>query len=69
MTYRAPNLGGYYSTDDHQLEYQHHPAATTAYDTQNIQIDTEGQNGYYHSSTELHRFAQNADRYTSNVRN
>ena len=69
MTYRAPtNLGGYYNTDDHEYQHQHHPVAAAPYDSQNIQIDTEGQNGYYHSSTELHRFAQNADRYTTNVR-
>jgi hypothetical protein len=64
MTYRAPNVGSYYNTDDG--EYQHHPVAV--FENQNIQIDTDGQNGYYHSSTELHRFAQNADRYTTDIR-
>ena len=64
MTYRTPNLGGYYITDE--VDFQHHPVP--GFENQTLQIDSDGQNGYYHSSTELHRFAQNADRYTTNVR-
>ena len=67
MAYRQRD---YYNTDE--IDYQRHPVPV--FEPPTLQIvdqlpqDPEGQNGYYHSSTELHRYAQNADRYTSNVR-
>ena len=67
MAYRQRNLGSYYNTED--IDYQR---PGPAFEPPTLQLDqlqeNEPQNVYYHSSTELHRYGQNADRYTSNVR-
>ncbi len=68
MAYRQ----NYYNTEE--IDYQRHPVPV--FEPPTLQIDhhhsppseNELQNNFYHSSTELHRFSQNADRYTSNVR-
>ncbi len=66
MVYTNISRNGYPTSDEHHYQPQMPYIETQAFPIDHLeQLDNNGY--FHHASTELHRYGQNADRYTTNV--